>query len=189
MDLEVKHLIEQLSGLPPKLNHAIKTASAVVQAVEKFLNECGICILVDQLVSQTTPVAVSLEDDHDRNRDSWESLYLSYRLVGSSYQIAVVNRTLSGETDVYESYCTDERVESERVTPWSAALRDEKLETFPALPKLLKEIALQMTKSLVAVEASIDESIAMMPALRRTEQKLNADPTNESKHCLTTLSN
>ncbi len=138
---DVKASLDKLHTLSPKLNTATDEASAVVAAVEEFLNNCSIGLHVSVCVSEepSEERETYLEDQFTPVHKSFVT-WLAYRRLAGTFRIAVeVDRRL------YSIYGTDAddqwTTEFVSARAWSSAPRDVKLQAFPHLPNLLSRLA------------------------------------------------
>jgi ketosteroid isomerase-like protein len=125
--------LERLRAAASKLNQLTDYASASVRSLEDLLNKevsAGVYAHVE---------AGSEALDEESSRCVHR--YLAYSKLGQGFRIAI-EWWVDGD-------------DSGAVKAWQECTREDKLETFPLLPKLLKQIANNVEQELKQAEASI----------------------------------
>ena len=137
MTENLRKSLDELRQLAPELNKATDDAKAVVEVVEKFLNEeCSLGLHCSVWLSETD---VPLDEGETGTRS--EQKYLAYARVEGRFRIAVEISDVTEWPDYQDPDVVRRRVHSEGCVPWASCPRDLKLETFAALPELLETIA------------------------------------------------
>ncbi|MCY2928761.1 MAG: hypothetical protein NTV86_04565 [Planctomycetota bacterium] len=158
MTTELKHSIEALRAISPKLNKATDQAAALVQAVEKFLTEecsIGVSAWVDVCWRDETDDPTVTEDDR------WgRQIWMGYDRCGGRFRIVVRSALIHPD-----GQCLDGEDDEDKTVPWFEAPRDLKLETFAKLPVLLGAIAEQAAKAVAAAEQSSEAVAQVIEAL------------------------
>jgi hypothetical protein len=141
------------------LNEATDEASRVVEMVETFLNdECSLG-LAAEIVVDSIDIVIPLEDDDeytDRTETVKDFTSLAYERYGPKFRIVVkedrrFDRTADGGAD-------DFQWQTVNCQPWASSPRAMKLETFPSLGDLLKEVS---RKAEAAIESTVKTSKAV----------------------------
>jgi hypothetical protein len=131
MTEELRAKMEELREMAPRLNKTSDSASAIIKAVEEFLNKLGIGIpgLGPWFQSH-------VEDTDDGPREyNW---YLAYGRLHGNFCIHVQVQKCKEEMSTY-GFMDNVLLDQELVV-WSSCSRDVKLKSFATLPSLLTNI-------------------------------------------------
>jgi hypothetical protein len=130
MTNELRNSLKKLSELGPQLNKASDEAASIVREIERLLQELGICVLAEEIVSRTP-----------RSPEITDLVSLGYARVNGKYRIVVVESTAER---------TEWTITS--TIPWLETTRELKLETFTGLPNLLQNLIQNTLRQLERIE-------------------------------------
>lgn len=138
---ELREAVESLRSLAPRLNKITDEANEIVRSVEQFLNEeCSVGIS-----------AHFRYKDFEGTTDG--GVFLEYRRVGQKYRIAIVE--------------ADDNYRDTSVKPWADSSRQDKLESFPYLPELLRHIAEKVSEQVQKVEVAARDVVDTLGVFRQ----------------------
>src|SRR5262249_11836079 len=151
--------IQKLRELAPALNVTADRAVKIVQEVETALNELSIGVAAEVQVGRVREGV---------GRKIWLKKLVYCRVEGK-FRIAVREELHIGDDD-------EAKLDEEELTPWAEAARDDKLETFPFVEKLLLQIvenAKGLSEKAEAAQASIRQILnpTSAPADSATEER------------------
>jgi len=134
---ELQQAVAKLRTLSPKLNSAVEQAQRAVLQVEQFLaHECQLAVQADVPVSYNDKgIAVTL---------------LRYGRMNGKYHIGLT------QTDGESRFVS---------RPWVECDRNEKLASFPALPRLVLAVTKAVESQITATNATTHTVTSLMTAL------------------------
>ena len=148
---DLQQAVAKIRALSPKLNSAVEQAQRVVLQIEHFLaNECQLAVQAEVPVTYNDKgVAVTL---------------MRFARVNGQFRIGLT------QTDGESRFVT---------RAWTECDRNEKLASFPALPRLLLAVTKAVETQISATSATTATVASLMSALDCAS--LDAPPAQESK--------
>jgi hypothetical protein len=146
--------LNKLKELAPQVNRLADEAAKTVREIEQLLaDKLGLTVSAETGVSY---IQTSTQTAEHTN--------LAYRRVGGKFRIAVVKERCTNF--VNDRNWADTAWKTLDETPWLECPRDEKLATFPKLPKLLEAIVEAVEKSVAAVQQAQPEVEAVLNSMK-----------------------
>lgn len=161
---ELKHAVERLRALSPKLNKTTDDANRTVQTVEKFLvEECSI-----GLVAQVDEPGYMGKSPY--YQIGFDRLDGKFRIVVTTVQwFSDDQKPVSQNADDADRY-------TEEVAAWASCPRAVKLRTLPLLPSLLEKLASEAEQAIETTDEAVNAIHSLIGAI--------ANPTSDSSKAI-----